>query len=67
VNGPHTGDVILALYLGVLSVGFWAQAIRLRLAKTVPACTPMVGSVLLTAFSIALLLGLVDLASTGRF
>jgi hypothetical protein len=67
VNGQHTGDVVLALYLGALGLGFWAQAIRLRLARTAPTFTPLLAHVLVAAFAIALLLSAADLASGGRF
>ena len=61
------GDVILALYLALLGIGLWIQAVRMRLAPRAPTFTPTLASVLTVALTVAFLLGIADLASGGRF
>jgi hypothetical protein len=67
VKGADTGDVILALYFAALGLGLWIQAVRMRFARKAPSFTPTLATVLASALAIALLLGLADLASNGRF
>ena len=66
-KGAHTGDVVLALYLGLLGIGLWIQAVRMRLATRAPRFTPTLASVLMVALAVAFVLGIADLASSGRF
>jgi hypothetical protein len=55
---PHAGDVVLALYLAVVRVGLWMQAVRLRFASASPLFTPALATILTSVFLIALLLGI---------
>ena len=67
VDGAHTGDVVLAAYLAFLGTGLWVQAVRVRLASRVPRFTPALANVLAIALAAALVLGIADLVSNGRF
>ena len=67
VKGADTGDVVLALYLGMLGIGLWIQAVRMRLASRSPTFTPTLARVLMVALAVTFLLGIADLASHGRF
>lgn len=66
-KGSHTGDVVLAVYFALLGLGLWIQATRMRHARTAPKFNPTLASVLTSAIFVALLLGIADLASNGRF
>ena len=64
-NSWDRGDLLVGIYFAAVSLGLWGQSTRIKLAGAAAPFTPTVRVALVVAFSIGVLLGMIDVVTAG--